>query len=52
MVWSSSFPHHSDSGESSILSAELPPGEYVVYCPVGEGEHREEGMETTLLVVP
>ena len=41
-----------DSGESSILSAELPPGEYVVYCPVGEGEHRDEGMEATLLVVP
>jgi hypothetical protein len=41
-----------DPGESSILSAELPPGEYTVYCPVGEGEHREEGMEATLVVVP
>jgi hypothetical protein len=41
-----------DSGESSILSAELPPGEYVVYCPVGDGEHREKGMEATLVVVP
>jgi hypothetical protein len=46
------LPTPLDSGESSILSAELPPGEYVVYCPVGEGEHREEGMETTLAVVP
>jgi hypothetical protein len=46
------LPAPLDSGESSILSAELPPGEYVVYCPVGEGAHREEGMETTLLVVP
>jgi hypothetical protein len=41
-----------DSGESSILSADLPPGEYTVYCPVGDGEHREKGMETTLQVVP
>jgi hypothetical protein len=41
-----------DPGESSILSADLPPGEYTVYCPVGDGEHREEGMETTLAVVP
>jgi hypothetical protein len=40
------------SGESSILSAELPPGEYIVYCPVDEGEHRQKGMEATLLVVP
>ena len=37
------LPAPLDSGESSILSAELPPGEYVVYCPVGEGEHRERG---------
>jgi hypothetical protein len=46
------LPAPLDSGESSILSAELPPGEYVVYCPVGEGEHRDKGMEATLLVVP
>ena len=46
------LPAPLDSGESSILSAELSPGEYVVYCPVGEGEHREEGMEATLVVVP
>jgi hypothetical protein len=41
-----------DPGESSILSVALPAGEYVVYCPVGEGEHRAEGMEATLSVVP
>jgi hypothetical protein len=46
------LPAPLDSGESSILSAELPPGEYVVYCPVGEGEHREKGMEATVVVVP
>ena len=41
-----------DPGESSILAADLPPGEYTVYCPLGDGEHREKGMETTLEVVP
>jgi hypothetical protein len=46
------LPAPLDSGESSILSAELPPGEYVVYCPIGDGEHRDKGMEATLLVVP
>jgi hypothetical protein len=46
------LPAPLDPGESTILSADLPPGEYVVYCPVGDGEHRAEGMETTLLVVP
>jgi hypothetical protein len=46
------LPAPLDPGESSILSADLPLGEYIVYCPVGEGEHREEGMEATLVVVP
>ncbi|HEX2281994.1 MAG TPA: hypothetical protein VHG52_09570 [Thermomicrobiales bacterium] len=46
------LPAPLESGESSILSAQLPPGEYVVYCPVDEGEHREEGMEATFEVVP
>ncbi len=46
------LPAPLDPGESTILSADLPPGEYVVYGPVGDGEHREEGMETTLVVVP
>ena len=39
-------------GESSVLSAVLAPGEYVVSCPLGEGEHRVEGMEAALIVVP
>ena len=39
-------------GESSVLAAVLAPGEYVVYCPLGEGEHRAEGMEAALTVVP
>lgn len=39
-------------GESTILSADLPPGDYLVYCPQGEGEHRTKGMEATLSVVP
>jgi hypothetical protein len=46
------LPQPLDPGESSVLSAVLAPGEYVVYCPVGEGAHREEGMEATLVVVP
>jgi hypothetical protein len=39
-------------GESTILSADLPPGDYLVYCPQNDGEHRAEGMEATLSVVP
>jgi hypothetical protein len=39
-------------GESGVLSATLLPGEYVLYCPIGDGAHRAEGMERTLLVVP
>lgn len=46
------LPRPLDAGDSTILNATLPPGEYVVYCPVGEGEHRAEGMETTLTVAP
>ena len=41
-----------DPGESSVLSAVLGPGEYVIYCPVGDGQHRAEGMEAALTVVP
>jgi hypothetical protein len=41
-----------DPGSSTVLSAVLGPGDYVVYCPVGDGEHRAEGMEATLTVVP
>lgn len=39
-------------GASTVLNATLAPGDYVVYCPQGEGEHRSEGMEFTLTVVP
>lgn len=46
------LPQPLDPGDSTILTADLPPGEYVVYCPVGEGEHRAEGMEGALTVVP
>lgn len=36
-------------GETATLRAELPgPGEYVMYCPVGD--HRERGMEGTVTV--
>ena len=39
-------------GDSTILSADLPPGDYLVYCPEGDGEHRAQGMEATLSVIP
>jgi hypothetical protein len=51
-VVAAELPEPLEPGASSVLSAVLAPGEYVVYCPVGEGEHRAEGMETTLVVVP
>jgi plastocyanin len=35
-------------GESGELTVDLRPGTYTVYCPVGD--HREEGMVTTLRV--
>jgi uncharacterized cupredoxin-like copper-binding protein len=35
-------------GETGELTITLEPGTYTVYCPVGD--HREEGMVTTLLV--
>jgi plastocyanin len=46
------LPQPLDPADTTILTAELPPGEYVVYCPIGEGEHRAEGMEGTLTVIP
>ena len=46
------LPAALDPGDSNILSATLAPGDYVVYCPLGEGDHRGQGMEATLLVVP
>lgn len=39
-------------GNSTVLAATLPPGDYLVYCPVGEGEHQSKGMEGTLTIVP
>ena len=51
-VVAAELPEPLAPGASSILSVSLAPGEYVVYCPVGDGEHREEGMEATLSVVP
>jgi hypothetical protein len=37
-------------GESARLNADLVPGTYTIFCPVGEGAHRERGMEVTLTV--
>jgi hypothetical protein len=51
-VVAAELPEPLEPGASSVLSAVLGPGEYVVYCPLGEGEHRAEGMEATLTVVP
>jgi hypothetical protein len=46
------LPHPLDPGDSTVLNATLPPGDYVVYCPLGDGKHRANGMEETLSVVP
>jgi uncharacterized cupredoxin-like copper-binding protein len=37
-------------GESAFLNADLQPGTYTVFCPVGEGAHRAKGMELELNV--
>jgi len=37
-------------GGSAKLNADLKPGTYTVYCPVGDGAHRAKGMEVTLTV--
>jgi hypothetical protein len=39
-------------GESAVLSTTLPAGTYTIYCPEGDGAHREKGMERELSVVP
>ena len=36
------------AGQSASVSAQLEPGEYTYYCPVGQ--HRQNGMEGTLTV--
>ncbi len=47
-----SLPEPLAPGASTVLNATLSPGDYVVYCPQDNGEHREEGMERTLTVTP
>jgi uncharacterized cupredoxin-like copper-binding protein len=37
-------------GESTTLEVTLSPGVYTIYCPVGEGKHRANGMEVELTV--
>jgi uncharacterized cupredoxin-like copper-binding protein len=37
-------------GETARLNADLAPGTYTIFCPVGEGAHREQGMELQLRV--
>ena len=42
------FAQNLQAGESNTMTVELPPGEYRVYCPVGN--HAGQGMELTLTV--
>ena len=42
------LPERLQPGEAGTLTAELDPGTYTLYCPVGN--HRNEGMETGLVV--
>ena len=37
-------------GQSGFLNIDLAPGVYTIYCPVGDGAHRKQGMELTLTV--
>jgi uncharacterized cupredoxin-like copper-binding protein len=37
-------------GDSARLNADLAPGTYTIFCPVGEGAHRAQGMELELTV--
>jgi hypothetical protein len=37
-------------GNSARLNADLAPGDYTIFCPVGEGAHRAQGMELELRV--
>lgn len=38
--------------QSAVLQVTLAPGEYLLYCPLDEGAHRMDGMESTLTVAP
>lgn len=42
------FPQNLRPAESNTMEVDLEEGTYTVYCPVGN--HRDEGMETTLTV--
>ena len=44
------LPQNLEPGQSGTLTVELEPGTYEAYCPVGEGSHRERGMELELTV--
>jgi uncharacterized cupredoxin-like copper-binding protein len=37
-------------GTSAFLNVDLAPGTYTIFCPVGEGAHRANGMELELTV--
>jgi hypothetical protein len=37
-------------GQTGFLNADLQPGAYTIFCPVGEGAHRSRGMELQLTV--
>jgi uncharacterized cupredoxin-like copper-binding protein len=42
------FEENLQPGESNTMTVDLPPGDYEIYCPVGD--HRGLGMELTLTV--
>jgi hypothetical protein len=46
------LPRAIEPGQATVLHATLPAGDYVLYCPLEDGEHRENGMEATLVVAP
>ena len=37
-------------GETGRLTVELAPGAYTVFCPLGDGAHREIGMQLEISV--